>query len=126
MLHHDWQSFHRVARVLACTLLCALALVAIRGAQPESAHAATVTKGWVTGTVYFNKKETRTISEFQIATMACVAAVPAWLKPVCAYAVVWTTQARRARDRGMCLKVKFLLANPVDHWPDIYGGGYCR
>jgi hypothetical protein len=106
--------------------LCALALVAIRGAQAESAHAAMVTKGWVTGTVYFNKKETRTISEFQLATMACVAAVPAWAKPVCLYAVVWTTQAKRARDRGMCLKVKFLLGSPVDHWPDIYGGGYCR
>jgi hypothetical protein len=27
---------------------------------------------------------------------------------------------------GRCLKVKFLLANALYHWPDTYSGGYCQ
>lgn len=116
-----------VARALVCGLLCALALVVLQSARPESAHAAKLTTGWVTGTVYFSKGETAAITEGGPGVIAvCGTFVPGPYKAVCLTAVAWTIQANRARNRGMCLKVKFVLVSPGTHWPDIYRGGYCR
>lgn len=50
-------------RALVWGLLCALALVLQQAARPESAQAAKVTKGWLTGKILFNKHETRGIAE---------------------------------------------------------------
>jgi len=123
-----------VARALICGLLCALMLILMQATRPESAQAAKFTTGWVTGTVYFDKNETRNISEVgQDVLDLCTDIVPARFTPLCLVSRAWVRQAKRARDRSMCLKVKFLLSsllNPVPlHWPDIYkrgGGGYCK
>ena len=53
--------------------------------------------------------------------------MPGYAKFVCAETVAWTIQANRAKNRDMCLKIKFTLTPPpmFTFWPDIYGGGYC-
>jgi hypothetical protein len=108
-------------------VIVALAVLVVQAARPESAQAAKVTTGWVTGTVYFSKGETAAITEGGPGVIgACGTFVPKPWNAVCLTAVAWTVQANRARNRHMCLKVKFLLGDPVVHWPDIYKGGYCR
>ena len=115
-----------VAHTLVCGMLCALALIVVQAARPESAQAAKVTTGWATGTLYFSKGETQGITEGGPAAVgACFRFVPPPYNVACFGAVAWVTQANRARNRDMCLKVKFLLTNSAVHWPDIYRGGYC-
>jgi hypothetical protein len=85
------------------------------------------TCGVVTCTYYFNKRTTKDLSgatkaaavcglllKFPIATAGCAASAG-----VVAY------QADRARNRGMCLKIKYTKHAAV-WWPDIYRGKHCR
>jgi hypothetical protein len=77
------------------------------------------------GTIYFNKRETRTIAEAAApgAGAACGAFLPAPANLVCIAAAAGGIQATRAQSRHMCLKVKYVLARPEAFWPDIYRGG---
>jgi hypothetical protein len=77
------------------------------------------------GTIYFNKRETRTIAEAAApgAGAACGAFLPAPANLVCIAAAAGGIQATRAQSRHMCLKVKYVLARPQAFWPDIYRGG---
>lgn len=113
------------ARALICGVLCALAFAAVHAAtSPEPAQAAKFTTGYVTGTIYFSKGETAVAARGE--AWVC-AALPRPASIACTLAigpVSW--QARRARDKGMCLKIKFVMPDPRQYWPDIYGGGYCR
>lgn len=117
-----------LATALVFGLLCALALMVAAAARPQSAQAAKVTRGVATGTIYFNKRETRTIAEVGApgAGAACGALLPWPANLVCVAAAAWGIQANRAQSRDMCLKVKYLLTRPEVSWPDIYRGGYCR
>lgn len=93
-----------------------------------------LTFGLVTGTLYFNKSETRDFSTAGSLVAACAAVgrvpeVGAVLLVAClAVGISWMVQANRANNRGMCLKIKFTLPiNPLGTWwPDIYSGGYCK
>lgn len=115
-------------RALVWGLLCALALVLQQAARPESAQAAKVTKGWLTGKILFNKHETRGIAEGGGGAVAlCGRFVPPPFDIACLAAVAWTVQAVRARNRGKCLQVKFVHVLPgYPSLPGIYSGGYCR
>jgi hypothetical protein len=119
-------SRHLVRGGLAVLLACA-ALFAAAALSAERAEAAKFTRGYVTGTVYFSKGETAAITEGgPAATFTCGVAVPGPYKAACGGVVAWAVQANRAKNRDMCLKVKFALVPPNPSWPDIYGGNYCH
>lgn len=93
-----------------------------------------VTYGLVTGTIYFNKAETKDFSSAGSLISACavVAKVPgalgvALLAGCLVNGISWVVQANRAVNRSMCLKIKFTapVVGLATWWPDIYGGGYC-
>ena len=113
---------------LALLLACA-AFFAASAVSAERAEAAEVKFGYVTGTIYFSKGETAAVAEGGgPASFAC-GTLPGPAKFACgAMSVAWTTQANRAKNRDMCLKVKFTQAPPpaFQHWPDIYEGDYCK
>ena len=88
--------------------------------------------GWVTGTVYFNKAETRTIaSSIGFAGMMCAAAAglmggPVFAAGCAAVALQMNAQARTAASRGQCIKIKVTtVPTPVYLGTYIYSGGYC-
>lgn len=92
-----------------------------------------LTVGLVTGTIYFNKKETLDFSSAGSALSVCALAakIPAPAGTVLLAGCVvggaaLIVQANRAKNRSMCLKVKFTLPPLSTWWPDIYGGGYCK
>ncbi len=119
----------RHVRLTGLALLACAALFAASAVFVERAEAAEVKFGIVTGTIYFSKGETASMTEGGPGAIAlCNAVVPGPAKFACGAAVAWTIQANRARNRDMCLKVKFTQAPPpaFQHWPDIYGGGYCN
>ncbi|MCU1451903.1 MAG: hypothetical protein JWN46_49 [Acidimicrobiales bacterium] len=94
------------------------------------------THGWITATVYFDRRETTDATLASGAIPACLMlaahAGPAapFLGAACAaHATAVWIQANRAQSRHMCLKVKLTWPPsvvPLVIWPDIYGGGYCR
>jgi len=121
------------AVALSLALLLVLATMGTTTARP--AHAAQITTGTVTGTVYFNKLETKDLKGTGPAVAVCgsLAKIPS---PVGALAAGGCTasiaglaiQATRADNRGMCAKIKFTLPSrriPPAWWPDIYAGRYC-
>lgn len=90
------------------------------------------TRGTVTGTIYFNKLETRDIASAGAGAAVCTVimrlGVPgAIIGSGCAVAAASiVVQANRAKNRNMCLKIKHTLYGPPVWWPDIYSGGHCR
>jgi hypothetical protein len=103
---------------------------------PQRADAAKLTRGIATGTLYFNRVETKDVARGGTAgASALCGAVAAFTGgaggAICAaVAAPFVIQAIRADNREICLKIKFspptlpFLAPAT--WPDIYGGGYCR
>ncbi len=119
----------RHVRLTGLVLLACAALFAASAVFAERADAAEVKFGIVTGTIYFSKGETSNVAiGGGFANLAC-SQVPPPGNAICSAAVAtWMAQAARAKEKGMCLKVKFTQAPPpaFQHWPDIYGGGYCN
>ena len=112
---------------LAVLLTCG-ALLAAGAASTERAEAAEVDFGIATGTIYFTKGETAAVAEGGGGASFICGMVPGPAKFACgAISASWTVQANRAKNRDMCLKVKFTQAPPpaFQHWPDIYAGDRC-
>ncbi|MEU7649860.1 hypothetical protein [Streptomyces huasconensis] len=79
------------------------------------------TWGWVTGTVYFNKSETRKIANNGYMAATLIALGPwGWVGPSAATVSYWTWMANKAKNSRQCLKIKSTLK------ADKYKGGYCR
>jgi hypothetical protein len=77
------------------------------------------TWGWVTGTVYFNKRETRLLAATG-SSVSFIASLPGpWQLILRGYAAYLLTTAGVAVAQGKCLKVKSTLSARV------YSGGYC-
>jgi hypothetical protein len=121
-------------RAIALTVTVMLAVLAFAAVAARPAHAAKVTTGWVTGTVYFNKSETKDMKSVANVAPICGALAPvappagAIAAAACAFdfgAVAF--QANRAENRNMCAKIKFTLTPPpaTAWWPDIYSGDHC-
>jgi hypothetical protein len=90
------------------------------------------TTGYVTGTVYFKKSETKVIaSSLTYATVLCGAAAalvggPTFAAGCAVAALQMNAQARTAVSRNQCVKLKVLLfPTPVYTGTYLYGGGYC-
>ncbi|MFF0416508.1 hypothetical protein ACFYUY_39530 [Kitasatospora sp. NPDC004745] len=81
-----------------------------------------VTWGIVTGTIYFNRGETRSIALGGGLGATAVAAIPGGITTVVGVTMAAiTARAAAAYDRGRCLKIK------LPHvYPDHYAGGYCQ
>ncbi|MWA07914.1 hypothetical protein [Streptomyces sp. BA2] len=81
-----------------------------------------VTWGWVTGTIYFNRKETRRIALGGGLGATAIAAIPGGFTTVIGVTMAAiTARASAAYDRGRCLRIK------LPHvYPDHYKGGHCR
>ncbi|MEV7602848.1 hypothetical protein AB0O91_36315 [Kitasatospora sp. NPDC089797] len=81
-----------------------------------------VTWGYVTGTIYFNRGETRSIALGGGLGATAIAAIPGGLTTVVGVTMAAiTARAAAAYDRGRCLKIK------LPHvYPDHYAGGYCQ
>jgi peptidoglycan hydrolase-like protein with peptidoglycan-binding domain len=91
--------------------------------------------GYATNTIYFNQAQTDYFDSGE--SQACE--LFATLTPIPAVGeigdvlaggceVQWKIvelQARRAEERGMCLKIKFTPPPAFVWWPDIYSGTYC-
>lgn len=106
---------------------------------PATADAATSTHGRVTSTVYFNRAETLDLaSAGPVGAGVCwagVTKIPVVGVPVgviCGAELSFASiQAIRARNRGMCVKLKYTNVTPPGlpvppHWWDIYDGKYCK
>lgn len=109
-------------------------------AQPD----ATVTRGWVTGTIYFNIVETMSIANgwggAAIITAACTAAGSAIAGPVGAAAmaagcgvsmaaIVYYATVANNNSARKCLNIKFPLTIVFGvAWlqPGVYFNGYCH
>ncbi|WP_031078128.1 hypothetical protein [Streptomyces sp. NRRL WC-3742] len=80
------------------------------------------TWGIVTGTIYLNRSETRSLAQNGGIVGTIVALIPAGItKPAGATIAYWTWEAQGADRAGQCvnIKVPHLKANR-------YTGGYCR
>ncbi|WP_432171971.1 hypothetical protein [Streptomyces sp. 1222.5] len=83
-----------------------------------------ITWGIVTGTAYFNKRETRVIADNGALSGAIGYFLPPGLNAYWgAHAVVIGTVATKAKSAKKCLKVKFAAGLFL---PDQYSGGYCK
>ena len=80
-----------------------------------------ITWGWVTGTIYFNKAETKMAAASGAYAAFWASFVPGWGTALRAYAATLTFAARLALATNQCLKIK--LPVPM---PGSYSGGYCR
>ncbi len=87
------------------------------------------TWGIITGTVYYNRAETRSMKTLTAAAVAaagiCAVFGPATLGAACGLSAVvygqWTYVAGNAYSDGKCIKIKIPL-----FWAYAYGpGGYC-
>ncbi len=82
------------------------------------------TWGWVTGTAYFKKSETK-----KIANNGALAAMGSWALPpglnayVGMHAAAITKVATSAKNNKRCIKIKFAGGLFV---PGEYSGGYCK
>lgn len=86
------------------------------------------TCGTATCTYYFGKKATKDIAASSIVGGGCgLLKVVPLVAGGClvAFASV-NVQANRAKNRGMCLKIKYTRFGPTVWWPDIYSGKYCK
>jgi len=89
------------------------------------------TTGWVTGTLYFNKRETSNIATGSATAIGGVCATSAALGGptlvgaclIGAGQAVYTATA--AKNAGRCLKLKMALVGPVYLGAYTYTGGYC-
>ena len=80
-----------------------------------------ITWGWITGTIYLNKAETKIAAASGAYAAFWARFVPGWGTALSAYAATLSFAARVAQARNECLKVK--LPVPI---PGSYSGGYCR
>lgn len=86
------------------------------------------TWGWVTGTVYFNRAETRSMRTFSygaiIAAGLCTAFALETAGAACAiggaFMAQWQYVATNAYGDGKCVKIKI-----PTFWASAYSGGYC-
>ena len=86
------------------------------------------TWGWVTGTVYYNKAETRSMRTYSYAAMAagaiCAVFGPETVGAACAIGAVaigqWNYVAGNAYAAGQCVKIKLPIMIAYQ-----YSGGYC-
>lgn len=76
--------------------------------------------GIVTGTLYFNKSETRKAVEGGGFLTAAAAMIPGPGAPTAVTVAGWSTMAAIAQRHGKCLKINTWLK------PNEYSGGYCR
>lgn len=76
--------------------------------------------GIVTGTLYFNKSETRKAVESGGFLTAAAAMIPGPGAPSAVTVAGWSTMAAIAQRHGKCLKINTWLK------PNEYSGGYCR
>lgn len=87
------------------------------------------TCGVVTCTYYFGKKATKDVASGASAGALCsgvLKVLPVAAAGCGAAVAALAVQANRAKNRGMCLKVKY-AKGPFPVWyPDIYSGSYCK
>jgi hypothetical protein len=86
------------------------------------------THGYFSSTIYFNKLQTADAATGEVAA-AGLCGLALWAYPpagvVCGLrAGEIVTQARRAQNRNMCLKMK--ISHGMGFWFDIYRGQHCR
>ena len=87
------------------------------------------TWGWITGTVYFNRAETRTLRTATAAAAAAASICGAFgaqtFGLVCAASTTlqgqWSYVANGAYASRKCVKIKVPTM-----WASTYSGGYCR
>ena len=79
------------------------------------------TWGWITGTIYFNKRETALIAAFGGMAGYLAALIGPWGVLVGSHIGSITAVASLASSSGRCLKIKVPAITP-----GIYSGGYCR
>ena len=130
----------RIAAALACLVIGAMPLVE---ATPTNAlghqvapAAPTVgrptikfTWGWITGTVYFNRRETRSLRTVTAAAAAaatiCATMGAQTLGVACGVSGAavhqWSYVAANAHSAQKCVKIKLPTM-----WASAYTGGYCR
>lgn len=77
------------------------------------------TWGWVTGTIYFNKHETRLFTAYGTAVGLVASLGGPWAPLLRGYVAYLMTVAGKASADGKCLKVKSTLTAYE------YSGGYC-
>ena len=86
------------------------------------------TWGWVTGTAYYNRPETRSLKTrsyaYVVAAGLCAAFGTQTAGAACAIgaavALQWTFVANNAYGDGKCVKIKV-----PTFWASAYSGGYC-
>jgi hypothetical protein len=79
-----------------------------------------ITWGWITGTVYFNKSETRKLAAVNTAASVLAAALPAPFKVAVIPLGALAVRAQWALADNKCIKIKL----PALRF-DSYRGGYC-
>lgn len=87
------------------------------------------TWGYVTGTTYYNRKETRSLKTrsyaYVVAAGICAALGPQSAGAACvaagAFAAQWNYVAANAYGDGKCVKIKV-----PTFWASAYSGGYCK
>lgn len=116
-----------VRRLSLIAVLLGSLMVGAATTAPDTS-AATLTHGYFSSTLYFNKLETADFADGEaVAAGLCgtitYAYPPAGLACF-ARAGEIIYQANRAENRNMCLKMKY--AHGGAYWFDIYSGKYCR
>lgn len=122
-------------------------MTVIQSVQPDESAAYPIvidpkfTWGWVTGTAYFNKAETKTIASAgwgaASLTSVCALVGAAFGGPVGAAAmgaacfvysatIVYTAGVANNSRPSKCLKIKVIPAIPTILQPGTYSGGYCK
>ncbi len=118
----------RFARRLSLIAMLLGSLIIGAATTAPDTSAATLTHGYFSSTLYFNKLETADIADGEAAAAGICGVMTRVYPPAglaCfARAGEFIIQANRAENRGMCLKMKYAHGGPV--WFDIYGGKYCR
>ena len=78
------------------------------------------TWGWITGTVYFNRRETKLIAAYGGAAGYLASLLGPWGVLVGSHIGAITAVASYASSTGRCLKIKVPAITP-----GVYSGGYC-
>lgn len=86
------------------------------------------TCGTFTCTYHFSKTQTKDMSTITKAAALCAFLLqfPIAAAGCGAAAGVVAYQADRAKNRGMCLKIKYTKVGVTVWWQDIYSGKYCK
>lgn len=89
-----------------------------------------VSFGWVTATIYFNRSETLRIASLTWPAATMCAAVAAFGGGIAGLAcalgaprIVWG--AILAKDRGVCVGLRFVIVSPSNSWTVTHSGGRC-